>query len=106
MTIEKLRLSSLWETTFYNGISVNAVQVMYKGSAEWVALDVPTVQWTGGTQLGQTETLSDSETGILAQNAVGLKVFFGPQKAAIANYYAEIEAVGHLSRPPTVISLR
>ncbi len=106
MTIEKLRLSSLWETTFYNGISVNAVQVMYKGSAEWVALDVPTVQWTGGTQLGQTETLSDPETGILAQNAVGLKVFFGPQKAAIANYYAEIEAVGHLSRPPTVISLR
>ncbi len=106
MTIEKLRFSSLWESTLYNGISVNAIQVMYKGSTEWEALDVPTVQWTGGTQLGQTETLSDPETGFLAQNAVGLKVFFGAQKAAIANYYAEIEAVGHISRPPTIISLR
>ena len=106
MTIEKLRLSSLWESTLYNGISVNAIQVMYKGSTEWEALDVPTVQWTGGTKLGQTETLSDPETGFLAQNAVGLKVFFGAQKAAIANYYAEIEAVGHISRPPTIISLR
>ncbi len=106
MTIEKLRLSSLWESTYYNGISVNAVQVKFKGSTEWVALAVPTVQWTGGTQLGQTETLSDPETGFLAQNAVGLKIVFGAQKAAVANYYAEIEAVGHISRPPTVISLR
>ena len=106
MTIEKLRLSSLWESTYYNGISVNAVQVKFKGSTEWAALDVPTVQWTGGTQLGQTETLSDPETGFLAQNAVRLKITFGAQKAAVANYYAEIEAVGHISRPPTVISLR
>ena len=106
MTIEKLRLSSLWESTYYNGISVNAVQVKFKGSTEWAALDVPTVQKTGGTQLGQTETLSDLENGFLAQNAVGLKIVFGAQKAAVANYYAEIEAVGHISRPPTVISLR
>lgn len=106
MTIEKLRLSSLWESTAYNGISVNALQVKYPDSANWETLDVPTVQWTGGTKLGQTETLSDPETGILAQNVVALKITFGAQKAAVANYYAEIEAVGHMSRPPTVISLR
>ena len=105
MTIEKLRISSLWESTYYNGISVNAVQVKYKDSADWEALDVPTVQWTGGTQLGQTEMLSDLENGFLAENVIGLKITFGTQKAAVANYYAEIEAVGHISRPPTVISL-
>ena len=105
MTIETLRLSSLWESTAYNGISVNAIQVKYPDSANWEALAVPTVQWTGGTQLGQTETLSDAETGYLARKAVGLKITFGAQKAALANYYAEIEAVGHASVddpvPPT-----
>ena len=106
MTIEKLRLSSLWESTLYNGISINAIQVKHKGSTEWETLDVPTVQWTGGTQLGQTETLSDPETGFLAQNVSELKIVFGAQKAAVANYYAEIEAVGHVSRPPTVVSIR
>ena len=44
MTIEKLRLSSLWESTLYNGISINAIQVKHKGSTEWEKLDVPTVQ--------------------------------------------------------------
>ena len=106
MTIEKIRLSSLWESTYYNGISVNAVQVKFKGSTEWETLDVPTVQWTGGTQLGQTETLSDSENGFLAENVVGLKITFGTQKAAVANYYAEIEAVGHPSVNPTMIVFR
>ena len=95
MTIEKIRLSSLWESTLYNGISVSAIHVKYPDSTNWEALDVPTVQWTGGTKLGQTETLSDVETGILAQNIVGLKITFGAQKAALANYYAEIEAVGY-----------
>ncbi|MBQ3808397.1 MAG: hypothetical protein II840_10635 [Kiritimatiellae bacterium] len=94
MTIEKIRLSSLWESTLYNGISVNAIQVKYPDSANWETLDVPTVQWTGGTKLGQMETLSDVETGVLAQNVIGLKITFGAQKAALANYYAEIEAIG------------
>ena len=94
MTIEKIRISSLWESTLYNGISINAVQVKFPNSTGWETLDVPTVQWTGGTQLGQTETLADDETGYLATNVVALKITFGTQKAAIANYYAEIEAVG------------
>lgn len=108
MTIETLRLSSLWETTYFNGISVNAIHVMFKGSAEWTALDVPTVEWASGTQLGQTETLVDAENGFLAQRVVGLKITFGPIKGGVANYYAEIEAVGHSSSEdlhPTVISL-
>lgn len=109
MTIETLRLSSLWESTAYNGISVNAIEVKFKGSTEWSALAVPAVQWTGGTQLGQTETLADAEYGFLAQNVIGLKITFGAQKAALANYYAEIEAAGHPSSEdvrPTVIQLR
>ena len=94
MAIEKIRLSSLWESTLYNGISVNAIQVKHLDSENWETLDVPTVQWTGGTKLGQTETLADAEAGILARNVIGLKITFGAQKVAIANYYAEIEAVG------------
>ena len=96
MAIKNIRLSSLWESTAYNGISVNAIQVKYPDSTNWEALDVPTVQWTGGTMLGQTETLSDAEAGYLARNVVGLKIVFGAQKAAVANYYAEIEAVGRV----------
>ena len=92
-TIEKLRITSLWESTLFNGISVNAIHVKLKGSAEWVALDVPTVQWTGGTQLCQTETLSDAENGFLARKVTALKITFGAQKGGVANYYAEIEAV-------------
>ena len=100
MAIERIRITSLWESTLYNGISVNAIQVKVSDSANWEALDVPTVQWTGGTKLGQTETLADAETGYLARNVVGLKITFGAQKAAVANYYAEIEAVGHAERKP------
>ena len=105
-TITKLRISSLWESTAYNGISVDAIHVKYPSSTEWEALDVPTVQWTGGTQLGQTETLSDAENGFLAQNVVGLKITFGAQKAAVANYYAEIEAIGRENKPGLSIFIR
>ena len=100
MAIKNIRISSLWESTLYNGISVNAIQVKYPDSTNWETLDVPTVQWTGGTQLVQTETLSDAETGYLARNVIGLKITFGTQKAAVANYYAEIEAVGRMEPKP------
>ena len=106
MTIEKLRLSSLWKNTLYNGISVNAIQVKFKGSTEWVTLDVPTVEWKGGSTIGQTETLSDAERGFLAESVIALKITFGPQKAAVANYYAEIEAVGRPTVDPTVMVFR
>ncbi|MCR5752471.1 MAG: hypothetical protein K6G91_10955 [Kiritimatiellae bacterium] len=103
MAIRNIRISSLWETTAYNGISVDAIHVKYKGATEWEALDVPTVQWTGGTTLGQTETLSDAESGYLARSVVGLKITFGAQKAAVANYYAEIEAVGRVEPKPGLV---
>ena len=105
MAIEKLRLSSLWKNTSYNGISVNAIQVKYPDSSNWETLDVPTVQWAGGSKLGQTETLSDAETGYLARNVVGLKITFGAQKAAVANYYAEIEAVGRAEPEKDVLMI-
>jgi hypothetical protein len=105
-TITKLRISSLWESTAYNGISVNAIHVKYPNSTEWEALDVPTVQWTGGTLIGQMQTLSDAENGFLAQNVVGLKITFGEKKAAFANYYAEIEAIGRENKPGLSIFIR
>ena len=106
MTLVRLRLTSFWRITAYNGISINAVEVKYKGAEDWTELYVPTVVWTGGTLLCQTETLSDPETGYLARNVVGLKLTFGTQKNAIANYYAEIEAVGRETADFTTVILR
>jgi hypothetical protein len=94
--IEKIRISSLWESTLYNGISVNAIYVKYGDSTAWESLDVPAVEWTGGTALGQMLTLTDLETGFIAKNITALKITFGKQKAAIANYYAEIEAARYV----------
>lgn len=94
--IEKIRISSLWESTLYNGISVNAIYVKYGDSTAWESLDVPAVEWTGGTALGQMLTLTDLETGFIAKNITALKITFGKQKNAIANYYAEIEATRYV----------
>ena len=94
MTLKKIRLTSFWHNMLYNGISVKTVEVKYQGAENWTELYVPTVAWTGGTLLCQTETLSDAVKGHLAENVVALKLTFGAQKAAVANYYAEIEAVG------------
>ena len=106
MTLKKLRLTSFWHNMLYNGISLKAVEVKYKGAEDWTELYVPTVNWTGGTLLCQTETLSDPDTGLLARNVVGLKLTFGTQKNAVANYYAEIEAVGWETDDFTTLILR
>ena len=53
-----------------------------------------------------TETLTDTENGFLAQKAIGLKITFGAQKAAVANYYAEIEAVGYVEQKGVMLLFR
>ena len=99
MAIKTLRLTALWHTMAYNGISVNAINVKYPNSDSWISLDAPKVEWFDGTKICQTETLSNSGNGFLARNVIGLQICFGEKKAAIANYYAEIEAVGKEERP-------
>ena len=95
-TIESLRVSSLWEGRTYNGLSVKTIEVRYPGDeTTWVTLNLPAVEWAGGTQDGQCAVLADAETGCLAEGVIGLRLTFGKQKAAVANYYAEIEAVGY-----------
>lgn len=97
-SIEKIRLSSYWWQNLFNGISINAVEVKYTASDDWKKLDVPTVEWKGGTKLCQTQTLIDAENGFVAKKIVGLRLTFGGIKGGIANYYAEIEAVKYI--PP------
>lgn len=105
-TIEKLRISSLWENTYYNGISVNVIHVKYANSTDWEVLNVPAIKWTGGNELGQILTLSDIENGFIAKNIIGLKITFGEQKAAVANYYAEIEAIKYIRPKKPGFSIR
>ena len=105
-SIEKIRLSSYWWTMQYNGISVNSIWVKFKDMDGWQALDVPAVEWKGGTEFVQTMTLTDAEYGFIAKNIVGLKIVFGPQKAAVANYYAEIEAIGREITPGFMMLMR
>lgn len=95
MIIQKIRFSSLWDSTLYNGISISTIYVKFLNSENWEELNVPSIEWTGGTQIGQIQTLIDMESGNLASNVVALKIVFGKQKAAIANYYSEIEVTGY-----------
>lgn len=95
-TIEKIRLSSYWWQTYFNGISIKAVEVKYRTSENWEKLDVPTVNWKGGAKLGQMQTLTDAENGYIAKDVVGLKLTFGGIKGGVANYYAEIEATRYV----------
>lgn len=95
-TIGKIRLSSYWWNTYFNGISINAVEVKYTASDDWMKLDVPTVEWKGGTKLCQTQTLIDAENGFVAKKIVGLRLTFGGIKGGVANYYAEIEATRYV----------
>ena len=106
MAIKTLRLTALWYTMAYNGISVNAINVKYPNSDSWVSLDVPKVEWFDGTKICQTETLSDASNGFLARNIVGLQICFGEKKAALANYYAEIEVVGKEECPGFSVIVR
>lgn len=105
MAIQSIRISSLWEDKSYNGISVKRVEVKHPASEAWVALDAPAVEWIDGQKLGQTETLSVAGNGYLARNVVALRIVFGNQKAAVANYYAEIEAVGKAEPKPGFIMM-
>ena len=66
------------------------------GSDSWTALDAPAFSDISGRSSGVLicATLSDIETGVLAENVVGIRIVFGNVNA-LGSYVAEIEAVGH-----------
>lgn len=93
-TIGKIRISTRWATTSFDAITVKDVYVRQGG--DWVALGVPNSHRTGVASIttGSLEaTLEDDALGYLAQNVSGLKIVFGAPESAVANYYAEIEAI-------------
>ena len=93
-TIGKIRISTRWATTSFDAITVKDVYVLQ--GDDWVALGVPDSHRTGVASIttGSLEaTLEDDALGYLAQNVSGLKIVFGAPESAVANYYAEIEAI-------------
>ncbi len=93
-TIGKIRISTRWATTSFDAITVKDVYVLQGG--DWAALGVPDSHKSGIASIttGSLEaTLEDEELGYLAQNVSGLKIVFGAPESAVANYYAEIEAI-------------
>lgn len=93
-TIGKIRISTRWAMTSFDAITVKDVYVLQGG--DWAALGVPDSHKSGIASIttGSLEaTLEDEELGYLAQNVSGLKIVFGAPESAVANYYAEIEAI-------------
>ncbi len=97
ITLESLRLSAAYLAgTAYSKLAVGSVSVKTAGSDEWTPLDVPAFSDIAGRSSGVLicATLSDIETGVLAENVAGIKIVFGNVNA-LGSYVGEIEAVGH-----------
>lgn len=109
ITLEQLRISSAYlADPHYSGVNIASVKVQCEGSDEWNEIaGSASGKFTGD---GTTKniicaTMSDVETGCLAENVTALKVVFGAAVYANANYYAEVEAVGRTSAAPTAPEL-
>lgn len=100
ITLESLRLSAAYLAgTTYSKLAVSSVSVKISGSDEWTALDAQAFSDIAGRSSGVLicATLSDIETGVLAENVAGIKIVFGNVNA-LGSYVGEIEAVGHEER--------
>ena len=107
ISIESLRLSAAYLAgASYSKLAVGSVSVKISGSDEWTPLDAPAFSDIAGRSSGVLicATLSDIETGVLAENVAGIKIVFG-NVDALGSYVAEIEAVGHGERKNGVIVL-
>ena len=96
-TLEKIRFTSCYiaGSGIYDDIKISKVEVKTSGSDSWTDLGVEAVNYAGtgtaGTAL--SATVEDVDAGFLAQNVTALRITFGKQNN-VAQYYAEIEAVG------------
>lgn len=96
-TIEQIRLSACYlaQSPQYDGISITAVEVKFGGSDVWTELAVPAESWGGTATAGQINLATlTNEVGPLAQGVTALRLTFGAPEVTLANYYAEVEAVG------------
>ena len=107
ITLESLRLSAAYLAgTAYSKLAVGSVSVKTAGSDEWTPLDAPAFSDIVGRSSGVLicATLSDIETGVLAENVTGIKIVFGNVNA-LGSYVGEIEAVGRTNTKGGLIIL-
>ena len=100
-TLEKIRFTTCYTagSGWYDDIKITKIEVKTSGSDAWVNLGVETIEYagTGTTGTALFATLADAENGFLAKNVTALRITFGHPNN-VAQYYAEIEAVGHAER--------
>ncbi len=105
-TLEKIRFTTCYTagSGWYDDIKITKIEVKTSASDAWVNLCVETIEYAGTGTAGTAlfATLADAENGFLAKNVTALRITFGHPNN-VAQYYAEIEAVGHAERKNGVI---
>ncbi|MCR5752448.1 MAG: chitobiase/beta-hexosaminidase C-terminal domain-containing protein [Kiritimatiellae bacterium] len=96
-TLEKIRFTSCYiaGSGIYDDIKIAKIEVKSSGSDSWTDLGVEPVNFAGSNTAGTalSATLEDTAAGFLGQDVTALRITFGKQNN-VAQYYAEIEAVG------------
>ncbi len=97
-TLERIRFTTcdIPDGRQYDDIKISKVEVKTAGSDSWADLGVVPLDYAGSNAQGGAlfATLADAETGFLGQNVTAIRITFGKPNN-VAQYYAEIEAVGH-----------
>ena len=100
-TLEKIRFTTCYTagSGWYDDIKITKIEVKTSASDAWVNLGVETIEYAGTGTAGTAlfATLADAENGFLAKNVTALRITFGHPNN-VAQYYAEIEAVGRAER--------
>ena len=101
--LETIRFTTCYTagSGWYDDIKISKIEVKASGSETWTDLGAATLDFAGSGTSGTAlfATLADAETGFLAPNATALRITFGKPNN-VAQYYAEIEAVGHAEGKP------
>lgn len=106
MALEKIRFTTCYTagSGWYDDIKISKVEVKISGSNSWTDLGVESLNYAGSGTAGTAlfATLGDAETGFLGRSVTDLRITFGKPNN-VAQYYAEIEAVGHAESKKGVI---
>ena len=86
---------------WYDDIKISKIEVKTSDSDSWTDLGVEPLNYAGSGTAGTAlfATLWDVESGWLVRNATALRITFGKPNN-VAQYYAEIEAVGRVEPKP------
>ena len=86
---------------WYDDIKISKIEVKTSDSDSWTDLGVEPLNYAGSGTAGTAlfATLWDVESGWLVRNATALRITFGKPNN-VAQYYAEIEAVGRMEPKP------